>query len=258
MCDEALRIPSHLLSRLLYPNPVCLLSVKSAGAANRNAMVISWLTAIDNNGTFFCSLNLRRHTAKFVDKPGSIFVLNPAVQGMEPLLLKVGGCSGRDIDKFDEFGIACCCPGWQQDVGSMRPRAKQKLSAKEQKELVVQEARNSAIAVAEGVAAHLLCKVLTTSALNGHQLTVCQIIAAWARPSYWSSGKTFVAAPPSPSLLGFLGTKTFVCMQEVSSVTAGDREERAAELQQVALPQPQTEQEGTGEQDREREGAAGD
>ena len=45
-------------------------------------MTISWLTAIDNNGGFVCSINQRRHTASLVCEPGRCFVLNPPVHGM--------------------------------------------------------------------------------------------------------------------------------------------------------------------------------
>jgi flavin reductase (DIM6/NTAB) family NADH-FMN oxidoreductase RutF len=206
-----------MFARLLYPNPVCLLSVKEEG--RRNAMVISWLTAIDNKGAFFCSINLKRHTAGFV-RDGSVFVLNPAVHGMEELLLKVGGSTGDQIDKFQEFDIQTCSPGWEvesQPPLAPKTKAKHKPSAKELKERAVVEAANCSVAIADGVAAHLLCQVHSTQPFNGHQMTVCQVLAAWVRPTYWMSGKTFVASAPSPPLLGFLGSKQFVCMREPDS-----------------------------------------
>jgi flavin reductase (DIM6/NTAB) family NADH-FMN oxidoreductase RutF len=42
-------------------------------------MTISWLTATNNQGGVFCSVNERRHTAQFLVE-GGIFVLNIPVQ----------------------------------------------------------------------------------------------------------------------------------------------------------------------------------
>jgi hypothetical protein len=38
-----------MLARLLYPNPVCLLSVLGSDGNSRSLMTITWLTAINNN-----------------------------------------------------------------------------------------------------------------------------------------------------------------------------------------------------------------
>jgi flavin reductase (DIM6/NTAB) family NADH-FMN oxidoreductase RutF len=198
-----------------------MLSVKEED--RRNVMVISWLTAIDNKGAFFCSINSKRHTAGFVQE-GSVFVLNPAVHGMEDLLLKVGGSTGDQIDKFEEFGIRTCSPGWQTEDSQPPPppktkaNSKLKPSAKELKEQAVIEATKCAVAIADGPPAHLLCQVQSTQSLNGHQMTMCQVLAAWVRPDYWASGKTFVASGSSPPLLGFLGSKQFVCMHEAPAL----------------------------------------
>jgi hypothetical protein len=76
-------------------------------------MTISWLTCINNaarlpclyltlrlfshlrrgsQGLFFCAVNKRRHTASLL-REGRSFVLNVPVQGMEELVLAVGGCT---------------------------------------------------------------------------------------------------------------------------------------------------------------------
>ena len=34
------------------------------------------------------------------------------MKGMEELLKKIGKCSSTDTNKFDQFGIECCRPGW--------------------------------------------------------------------------------------------------------------------------------------------------
>lgn len=53
----------NLMCRLLYPNPVCLLTVYDPETQRRNVMTITWLTPVDNHGTFVCSINKKRFTA---------------------------------------------------------------------------------------------------------------------------------------------------------------------------------------------------
>ena len=120
-------------SRLLYTNPVCFLgSVDSKN--QRNVMVVTWLTATNNNGHFVMSLNRRRHTTSVMHQqmneatttsndesrvaangiskqqrqnpttaasaPFVEFTLSVPVKGMEELVLAVGGTSGRWGSKF--------------------------------------------------------------------------------------------------------------------------------------------------------------
>ena len=72
-------VEAHLSSRLLYANPVCLLctvppppsasasssssSSPSSSLPANNVMTISWLTSVDNRGTFVMSMNTRRKSA---------------------------------------------------------------------------------------------------------------------------------------------------------------------------------------------------
>jgi len=101
-------------SRLLYTNPVCLLTTVNstrtstsatssiASAPRRNVMVISWLTPTNNTGKFVMSVNKRRHTASILvptppndDNHNAEFVLCVPVAGMEDLIRNVGKTSGR-------------------------------------------------------------------------------------------------------------------------------------------------------------------
>ena len=90
--SDVVCVPKHLLARVLYTNPVCLLSTRrplgpttppapgdgavagtaeschatcgtSAKAHETNVMTVTWLTATSNRGHFVMSLNERRHTA---------------------------------------------------------------------------------------------------------------------------------------------------------------------------------------------------
>lgn len=55
-----LPVPTHLRSRLLYTNPVCLLATWSPKRARHNVMTVTWLTPVDNAGTFVMSVNEAR------------------------------------------------------------------------------------------------------------------------------------------------------------------------------------------------------
>lgn len=52
-----------MFSRLLYTNPVCVLTTVDEDRGQRNAMVVSWLTPVNNYGCFIMSINKERHTA---------------------------------------------------------------------------------------------------------------------------------------------------------------------------------------------------
>ena len=79
-------VPPHLAARLLYASPVCFLATRDRAAGGAaaggwagssvNVMTVSWLTAVDNRGTFVASINGGRHTAAnlglFVDGGGGV------------------------------------------------------------------------------------------------------------------------------------------------------------------------------------------
>lgn len=60
---NTVKVDKEKFSRLLYPNPVCLLTT-NPDAANEhpNVMVLSWLAPVNNDGLFVFSINKRRHT----------------------------------------------------------------------------------------------------------------------------------------------------------------------------------------------------
>eukprot|EP00978_Attheya_sp_CCMP212_P020473 scaffold58661_cov59-Attheya_sp.AAC.4 len=83
-------------------------------------MVLSWLTATNNQGSFVFSICKRRHTASMLllldsnansttqqQQPPTMtmttyFVLSVPVRGMEQLVLEIGGVSGRWGSKFPD------------------------------------------------------------------------------------------------------------------------------------------------------------
>ena len=90
-----------LRSRLLYANPVCILTTVDEERRRRNAMVVSWLTPINNHGCFVVAINKQRHSASLL-LARRAFALSPAVHGMEEMLVAIGRSHGHLVDKFSE------------------------------------------------------------------------------------------------------------------------------------------------------------
>ena len=67
-------------------------------------MTISWLTATNNYGDFFASMNASRYSATIVTRTKR-FVLSVPVTGMEPVVRAIGGCSGFETDKFQRLHL---------------------------------------------------------------------------------------------------------------------------------------------------------
>ncbi|KDO23316.1 hypothetical protein SPRG_11630 [Saprolegnia parasitica CBS 223.65] len=209
--DAIVQVDKNMLSRLLYPNPVCLLSVQSGdddASRRRNVMTITWLTPINNHGKFICSMNCKRHTATLVHAPGQYFVLNVPTKAHEATILAIGGCSGADVDKFETLQLATCPPGW----APLRPlKRKHGMSKKDLRDADVYDAASGCVALVDCIA-HIVCRVDAVLETDGHNLLTCTQVAAWAKAAYWN-GKHF--APQSRDLmpyLTFLGTKVFACV----------------------------------------------
>jgi flavin reductase (DIM6/NTAB) family NADH-FMN oxidoreductase RutF len=204
-----LRSP-NLMSRLLYPNPVCMLCTKTLDN-KLNVMTVSWLTASDNRGGFVMILNARRFTTKQIRATKS-FTLSIPTRGMEHVLINIGSCSGFDVDKTKYVdGWTPVVPGWG--------------SSEEIRERCVSEC-----------VAHILASVRNVNDMdNGHVLVTAQCERAFVRAPYWRSDmpykknidditkSTWVSKatfaprksefrPSPPPILTFLGSKVFGCV----------------------------------------------
>ena len=109
-------VERHLTSRLLYPNPVCILSTTSI-ENKLNLMTCSWLTPIDNMGRFFLSMKKSRYSAKILLESESeerVFVLSVTVDGMQSLVLNIGSSSGKETDKIKANNVIMSKFGWNR------------------------------------------------------------------------------------------------------------------------------------------------
>ena len=107
----------RLMSRLLYSNPVCVMTTvsvpadweagggaKKEGRTRRNAMALSWLTPMNNDGTFVFCINQKRLSAQALLAKRPFVLSVPTAGAGEKLVRAVGGCSGRHVDKFAAAG----------------------------------------------------------------------------------------------------------------------------------------------------------
>lgn len=213
---DVVEVPRHLLSRLLYPNPVCLLTTRAAeptppGLPATNIMTISWLTPTNNKGGLLLSMNAKRTSAALLasSERAPVLVLSVAVGGMEARLRAVGSCHGSaQLDKLAALGIPTCRPGWGLSGG----RHGQHSSG----DSTSSSGGQWPPAVADA-AAHLVCRVEAQEEWDGHLLLRCQTEAGFVRGAMWT-GKTWrlgdARAPgeAQPALLAFLGSQLFVPM----------------------------------------------
>ncbi|KAI9015119.1 hypothetical protein BC832DRAFT_589575 [Gaertneriomyces semiglobifer] len=200
----ATQVPKHLLSRLLYPNPVCLLSVVAAVPEaedpdhasrqwERNVMTISWLTPIDNHHT-------------------DLFVLNVPAAGMEDLILNIGGCSGADVDKYATLNISACEPGWGATITwpppSWTPQEIPPDSAP-RRQKKGQDCAFGPLVALENCVAHAMCRIEERQQRHGHDILFAVIEKGFVQSSYWD-GRNFAGVSAEvPPVLTFLGSKRF-------------------------------------------------
>ena len=220
-------VPARLRSRVLYANPVCILvssgvrplpavvssvedttepttpTATPTPTPTTNAMTISWLSCIDNNGLFFASMNEQRFTASLLgfanSYEGARFTLNVPTQGCEPLVRRIGGESGLEVNKLEDLALGVCnAGGGGGDVPL--PCLDHPL-----------------------VVAHLECEVLSGSLSHKHHMLTCRILSAHVRKAFWS-GETFKpTAPTLPSYLTFFGGGQFGVAQPVERLSAEEK-----------------------------------
>ena len=124
-----------------------------------NAMAVAWHTAISREPPYYLiSISSKRFTHKLVARTGE-FVVNFMPIDKSEVVALVAGCSGKDVDKFDAFGIA----------------------AKPGSEV-------AAPVLADAFAAYE-CRVEERSTFGDHDLFVARIVAAqWEESAFKDDG----------------------------------------------------------------------
>jgi flavin reductase (DIM6/NTAB) family NADH-FMN oxidoreductase RutF len=217
-------------SRILYTNPVCLLGTfkekqKGQDRAFSNVMILSWLTATNNEGRFMFSLNRRRHSASILTVNPE-FTLSIPVRGMEDLVCNVGSISGSFGSKFPSdytpklSSDATRTQVARKEPSSNRERKKDKRFSHgipDLKQVPLGEEEGNLedrIFCIAGTVAHLRCRaytILDEPVIDcDHYLVLAEVKSAFVKESYWDAKKNlFRPSPGDQPCLKFFGSQQF-------------------------------------------------
>jgi flavin reductase (DIM6/NTAB) family NADH-FMN oxidoreductase RutF len=144
-------LPLSKVYQLLEPGPVVLLTTARKGRAN--VMTLSWHTMVDFvPPKVACVVSAANHSFAALRATGECVIAVPA-RKLAPKVVGVGNASGRDIDKFEAFGL------------TPSPAA-----------------RVAPPLVAECFA-NLECKVTDTRLVNAYDLFILEVVKAWIDPA---------------------------------------------------------------------------
>ncbi len=189
---------NNMKIRILYPNPVCLL-LTAMETAKPNAMVISWLTPINNRGCLIMSVNKARYSSSLLSKYG-VFELAVPTSDLEETVLQIGKISGINTPKFDNID------GLQLNSVSIQNSKRKQCE--------------SNINVIEGSCALLRCHIETmeTEWDSDHLIIKAKIDQAFVDERYWNNRNFIPLESETPCYLTFLGTQRFAYVVEKSKV----------------------------------------
>lgn len=95
--------PVSEIRRFLEPGPIVLLS--SAWKGERNIMTMGWQTPLEFTPSLVgCVISEQNHSFELIRKSKECVINIPTVELAEKVV-KIGNCTGAEIDKFDEFEL---------------------------------------------------------------------------------------------------------------------------------------------------------
>ncbi len=144
-------LPLSKVYQLLEPGPVVLLTTASEGRAN--VMTMSWHMMVEFEPPLVaCVVSGANHSFAALRATKECVIAIPAL-ALAHKVVEVGNCSGRDVEKFERFGLT---PTPAQCV--------------------------TPPLVAECFA-NLECKVADTGLVNKYNLFVLEVLKAWTDPA---------------------------------------------------------------------------
>ena len=144
-------LPLSKVYQLLEPGPVVLLTTAHKGRAN--VMTMSWHMMVEFEPPLVaCVVSDANYSFAALRAPKECVIAVPALK-LAPEVVAVGSCSGRDVEKFEAFGLT-----------------------------PVPAERVSPPLVAECFA-NLECKVADTRLVNRYNLFVLEVLKAWSDPT---------------------------------------------------------------------------
>jgi flavin reductase (DIM6/NTAB) family NADH-FMN oxidoreductase RutF len=95
--------PTHNIRRFLEPGPIVLVS--SAHKGSTNIMTMGWHMVMEFQPSLIgCCISSANHSFELVRRSRQCVINVPTVD-IAATVVKIGNSSGRDIDKFAEFGL---------------------------------------------------------------------------------------------------------------------------------------------------------
>ena len=136
---------------LLEPGPVVMMT--TAWKGSENVMTMSWHTMLDFEPPLIgCVVSNRNHSFNMLKASKECVLAIPTV-ALAKKVVRVGNTSGRDIDKFETFGLA-------------------KMPASMVRAPLIDECY-----------INLECKVVDMKMVNKYNFFVVEAIKAWSNPS---------------------------------------------------------------------------
>jgi flavin reductase (DIM6/NTAB) family NADH-FMN oxidoreductase RutF len=143
-------LPLSKVYQLLEPGPVVLLTTARKGRAN--IMAMSWHMMVEFEPPLIaCVVSNRNYSFAALRATKECVIAVPALE-LAPKVVEVGNCSGRNVDKFERFGLT---PAPAEFVAPPL--------------------------VAECFA-NLECKVADTRFVNKYSIFVIEVLKAWTDP----------------------------------------------------------------------------
>ena len=144
-------LPLSKVYQLLEPGPVVLLTTTRKGHAN--IMAMSWHMMVEFEPPLVaCIVSSADHSFAALRATKECVIAIPTLD-LAPIVVGVGNCSGRDVDKFKRFGLT------QAAAKCVSPPL-----------------------IAECFA-NLECKVVDTHLVNKFNLFVLEVLKAWTDPA---------------------------------------------------------------------------
>ncbi len=144
-------LPLAKVYQLLEPGPVVLMT--TARKERANVMAMSWHMMVEFEPPLVaCIVSNADYSYAALRATKECVIAIPALE-LAPKVVQIGNCSGRDVDKFERFG------------------------------LTAKSARHVAAPLVAECFANLECKVVNTQLVNQYGLFVLEVVKAWTDPA---------------------------------------------------------------------------
>jgi flavin reductase (DIM6/NTAB) family NADH-FMN oxidoreductase RutF len=144
-------LPLAKVYQLLEPGPVVLMTTARKGRTN--VMAMSWHMMVEfEPPRVACIVSNADYSYTALRATKECVIAIPALE-LAPKVVQIGNCSGRDVDKFERFG------------------------------LTAKPARHVAAPLVAECFANLECKVVNTRLVNLYGLFVLEVVKAWTDPA---------------------------------------------------------------------------